>query len=377
MIRGFKNNKVISVIVILIIVGGFYLGFKRSETTTNSSNNIKTSIAERGSIKLSVTGSGQVSAVGQVDLRPQIAGDGLDVLSVNVKNNQEVKKGESYSSLDPKDAQDAIRDAELNLRSSEIKLKQIKKSYDSKTEDDKWARQLQEIAVQENRNRLADAKENLQDYYIRAPFDGIVTGLSVEAGDSISRDETLASIITKDMNASISLNEVDAIKVKTGDKAILSFDALDDVSLEGTVQKVDTIGTVDQGVVYYNAEISIDEKNDLLKPGMSVTAEIIIDSKQNVITVPISAVQNDGEGDYVQIVSIQGESESVIRKKVEVGITDGVMIEIVAGISEGDRVVTGNSSQRSASSQEDREESRGLFDFSRPGGKILDEKRND
>ncbi len=45
------------------------------------------------------------------------------------------------------------------------------------------------------------------------------------------------------------------------------------------------------------------------------------------------------------------------------------MIEIVAGISEGDRVVTGNSSQRSASSQEDREESRGLFDFSRPGGK--------
>ncbi len=315
MIRGFKNNKVISVIVILIIVGGFYLGFKRSETTTNSSNNIKTSIAERGSIKLSVTGSGQVSAVGQVDLRPQIAGDGLDVLSVNVKNNQEVKKGDLIAVLDPKDAQDAIRDAELNLRSSEIKLKQIKKSYDSKTEDDKWARQLQEIAVQENRNRLADAKENLQDYYIRAPFDGIVTGLSVEAGDSISRDETLASIITKDMNASISLNEVDAIKVKTGDKAILSFDALDDVSLEGTVQKVDTIGTVDQGVVYYNAEISIDEKNDLLKPGMSVTAEIIIDSKQNVITVPISAVQNDGEGDYVQIVSIQGESESVIRKK--------------------------------------------------------------
>lgn len=361
-----RKNKLIVTVVVLVVAGAFYFGFRSEKKAADNSGAAETAVVQRGSIEVSVTGSGQVFANGQVDIRPQIAGDGLDVVEVAVKNDQEVKKNDLIAVLDTKDARKAIRDAELNLRSSQLKMKQTEKQYDTLTVEDKWARQLQEITVQENLNKLADAREDIEDYYIKAPFDGIVTGLSVEAGDSIARDEILASVITKEMYAEVSLNEVDAVKVKTGGKAVLTFDALDKVSLGGTVRKIDTIGTVEQGVVYFKAEISIDGQNELLKPGMNVSAKIIADSKQSALTVPIAAIKNDGNADYVQVVSGQG-TENVSRKTVETGITDGIVIEIVSGLNEKDRVITKTASSTS-SSQESQNENKSLFNFPGTGG---------
>ncbi|NTV55449.1 MAG: efflux RND transporter periplasmic adaptor subunit, partial [Candidatus Moranbacteria bacterium] len=224
--------------------------------------------------------------------------------------------------------------------------------YDKETKDDKLNRQSQEIAVAQARNKLADAREELEDYNIRAPFDGVVTSLSVSAGDSVSRDDAVASVISKELYAKISLNEVDAAGVKTGDAVTLTFDAIDGKTVEGAVSKIDTIGTVSQNVVTYNAELTFDSRSvEDLKPGMSVDAEIVTEEKTGAVTVPIAAVKTDRSG--ASFVVVRSDDGSDRRVTVETGLSTDTSVEITKGILEGQEVVIRTEmSSASASSSE-------------------------
>jgi len=324
-------KKPIVIVAILIIIGGGYYWYSKSKAKT-AAVTYKTTIAEKGTLLVSVTGTGQIEAQSQVDLKPVVAGDAIDVKNVYVKNDQAVKKNDMIALLDTEDAQKAVRNAQLDLESANNKYKQIKEADTSDSHDKK----AQKITIEQKENLLADAKEKLQDYYIRAPFDGIVTGLSVEVGDSVSRTDILASVITKNIVAKISLNEVDAVGVKVGDKTTLKIDALSDVSFTGKVSKIDTIGTVSQGVTSYGAEIELDNQNELLKPGMNVSASITVNSKADVLLVPSGAVKNQNGSSYVQV--LNGQTPE--NKNVEVGISSSTQTEILNGLNVGDKVVT-------------------------------------
>lgn len=260
-----KNHKWIVIFFILIIVGASFYLYKKSQTEEITTAP-QTTVAKKRNIEVSVSGTGQVYAGSQVDLQPQVAGDGLEITSVKVENNQEVTKNQVIATLDSSEAQEKIQEAELNYDSAQIKMKQTERQYKAQTKDDKYARQLQENSLSQSKISLNKAYEDLADYTIKAPFDGIITGLDVETGDSISRNDVLASVITDDVKAIISLNEVDAAKVKAGNKASLTFDALDGTTAEGEVSKIDTIGEVEQGVVTYDVEITFESPSELLKP---------------------------------------------------------------------------------------------------------------
>lgn len=361
-----KRHRALSAAILIGVVGGGYYFFSyKPAQEEQSTETLETAVVKRGDIRMSVTGSGQVYAGSRVDLKPVAAGDAIEVLSVHVKNDQEVKKDDLIAVLDTRDAGKAVRDAELSLRAAEIKMRQTEKLYESRTEDDKLARQTQEVALAQARNRLADAREDFQDYSIRAPFDGVVTGLSIAAGDSVSRDDAIASVITKGLYAEIILNEVDAASVRIGNVAELSFDALGGRKVSGTVTKVDTIGTVEQNVVSYDVEIGFDSAIGNLKPGMSTDVEILIEEKQGVLLVPNAAVKTGADGKYVLVPKTEAEiAEMEARasgaetarkqgsgtgtfqnlpyraKPVETGIAGDVFTEIVSGLSEGDVVVT-------------------------------------
>lgn len=323
------------IVVGALIVGGGYYFFGKSDSTSKEVEYV-TSTAEKGTLSIFVTGTGQVEAVNQVDLKSVVAGDAIDVVQVYVKNDQAVREGELIALLDSEDAQKSVRNAELSFDSAKIRYIQAKRDYENDNIN-KLSLEAQEITYQQSKNSLADAKEKLEDYYIRAPFDGIVTNLNVSAGDSVSRSDILASVITNNVQANIVLNEVDVVSVKTDDKVITTFDALSDLSLTGKISKINTIGTVSQGVVSYDAEIVFDMQNEQLKPGMNVSASIITDVKQNVLIVPSSAVKNDGDVSYVEVLN---DGKIPQQKNVEVGLNNGTDTEILSGISSGDKVVT-------------------------------------
>lgn len=317
--------------ILLLVAGGGYvlLFFKKTETPTTTT--VREESVVRDDLVVTVSGSGQVQAFSQVDLKPVIAGDGINVIDVRVRNNQTVKKNQVIAVLDTEEAFRDIENARLDVRSAELKQKQISDQYDRNVKEDRLQRQTQEVVVEQRKNALRKTQEALQDYYIKAPFDGIVTGLSVEAGDSISRDAVLASVITQDMRADIILNEVDAAKVAESASVKLSFDALPELSLSGRISRINTIGEVTQNVVSYGAEISFDEQNASLRPGMSVSADIVVSKRQGVLLVPNAALSVSNGKTTV--------NTKTGTKRVTVGITDNVRTEILDGLQEGDRVL--------------------------------------
>ncbi|MFA7654008.1 MAG: efflux RND transporter periplasmic adaptor subunit [Candidatus Magasanikbacteria bacterium] len=194
----------------------------------------------------------------------------------------------------------------------------------------------QEISVQKAQDTLAEASSALADYSIRAPFDGILASVGVVKGDLISSGKVAATIITEQKIATITLNEVDAAKVKVGQKVTLTFDAVEDLTITGAVAEVDTLGTVNSGVVSYEVKIAFDVQDERVKSGMSVTASIILDSKPDVILVKSSAVKTQGGVSYVEIL-VNG---SLQQKNVTIGSSNDTMTEIVSGLSENEEIIT-------------------------------------
>jgi len=209
----------------------------------------------------------------------------------------------------------------------------------------------QKIKVEQAEENLREAKEKLNDYYIRAPFSGVVANVNVEKGDIVGSSATICSLITKQQIAEVSLNELDAAKVKLGQKATLTFDAIENLSITGEVIGVDTLGTLSQGVVSYTIKIGFDVQDERIKPGMTVSASIIVDVRQNALLVPNSAIKANNGAFYVQVVeggnnlntanaSGLDVSNSLKMRTVEVGASNDTMTEVLSGLKEGEVIVT-------------------------------------
>lgn len=234
--------------------------------------------------------------------------------------------------------------AKQSVKEKEASLAKLKAGTDS------LDIRSQELTIRQRQNSLADAREKLADYTIRAPLDGIIAELSVKAGDQASSGTAVATMVTKQKVAEVSLNEVDVAKVKVGQKTTLTFDAVEGLNITGEVAEVDTLGAVSQGVVSYAVKITFDTQDERVKSGMSVSAAIITDIKQDVLIAPSSAVKSQGNGYYVEIFdqSVPGSQSNQAftsaappkQQPIEVGISNDTDTEIISGLKEGDRIVT-------------------------------------
>lgn len=244
--------------------------------------------------------------------------------------------------------QNAIDNQKKINAAAEIAIAQNNQSLHDLYEPDPLTLRSKQLAVKQAEDALSDAKIALSDFYVFAPFDGKISSIIGKKGDIASG--TLGSIITNQKIATLSMNEVDVSKIKLGQKTTVTFDAIEDLSMTGSVIEIDATGTVSQGVVSYNVKIGFDIENDEVKPGMSVSATIITDSKTDVLMVPSSAIKNQNDTKYVQMFTSPlpnpatgsvGTESSVLPNQitVEIGITDDTNTEIISGIKEGDQVV--------------------------------------
>jgi RND family efflux transporter MFP subunit len=234
----------------------------------------------------------------------------------------------------------------------------------------------QQLTVEQRVNALADAQENLADYTIRAPFDGVIAAVNVKKWNDISSGTAVATLITSQRIAEISLNEVDVAQVKEGQKSTLTFDAVSDLTITGEVAEVDTLGTVTQGVVTYNVKIIFDTQDERVKPGMSVSASIVTGVKQDVLLIPNSAIKIFGEINYVEMSGETVSSDSLgvaggialsslRQQEIQTGLANDSSTEVTSGLKEGDQIIirTISSSSSPSSSASSNSSSRGLFEM--------------
>lgn len=195
-----------------------------------------------------------------------------------------------------------------------------------------------ELSLTQAQNSLIDAETNLAKYTVTAPFDGTMASVPVTEGQQVSSGTTLGMEITHQQVASIPLNEVDAAKVALGQKATMTFDAIDGLTITGRVAEIDNLGTVSQGVVNYTVKIAFDTEDPRVKSGMSVSASIATDVRQDVITVPSGAIKSSGGSEYVLTATSETDPDP---KQVEIttGISDDTNTEVTSGLTEGQSIV--------------------------------------
>lgn len=212
----------------------------------------------------------------------------------------------------------------------------------------------QQISIDSAENALTTAEENLADCSIRAPIDGVISAVDAVVGQTVT--SPAVSMVGNGEAAEVTLNEVDAAKVAVGNKATLTFDALPDLSLAGQVVEIDPVGTVSQGVVSYSVKVGFVEASSTsqVKPGMSVTADIVTEVHQDVIAVPNAAITSVGSSTYILEPSVRvatstiGESavggvelsSAPKRVLVTIGLANDSMTEITSGVSVGDQIIT-------------------------------------
>lgn len=251
-----------------------------------------------------------------------------------------------------KTSRDTIVNADRSITENTESLNKLKAGTDS------LDLRSSELSVVKAENALQDAQNTLADYYIRAPFDGVVASLDIQKGQTVG-SAAVATLITNQKVATLSVNEVDAAQIKVGDKATLSFDAIEDLTLTGEVAAIDTIGTVTQGVVSYELKVVFDSQDERIKSGMTANAAIQTDTKQDVLVVPSSAVKTQNGVSYVQVFDpplsqtggTQGVTSPIAPRQLEVvtGIADDTNVEIVSGLAQGQQIVTRTISGTAAS----------------------------
>ncbi|HVN26660.1 MAG TPA: efflux RND transporter periplasmic adaptor subunit [Candidatus Paceibacterota bacterium] len=214
--------------------------------------------------------------------------------------------------------------------------------------------QSQQLSIQNAQIAEQTAEQNLANDTVRAPVAGIVSAITAIVGTPAA--SSAVTIAADGEVAQVTLNEVDAAKVSLGDKATLTFDALPDLSVAGTVIEIDPVGTVSQGVVNYNVQVGFTNtgtSTQAVKPGMSVTANIVTAVRQDVVTVPNAAVVTQGGASYVLEPATPVASGSLASAAsgaiplpqgtksvpVTVGITNNTVTEITSGVSVGDEIV--------------------------------------
>ena len=186
------------------------------------------------------------------------------------------------------------------------------------------------------KGKYLNAKAQLSYSEIRSPIDGVVTDRPLFQGELATANQPLLTVMdTSKLIAKAHIAQDEAVELKVGDAARLSFEGLDD-PIEGRVMLISP--ALDPGSTTVEVWIEAIKPGRALKPGMNVTVEAVAKSVENALVVPASAVYKNPEtGDYVLLAGSDGKAHLV---KVKVGIRSKELAEIQSGLKEGDSVIT-------------------------------------
>lgn len=191
--------------------------------------------------------------------------------------------------------------------------------------------------------------------------DSSTSGTELSASE-YSTDVALFTISPDDtMTLEVSVDEQDINSVEIGQEAVVTFDAIEDEEFTGEVTEIGNTASVNGGVAKYTVSVSV-PKDEEMKQGMNASTTITIENRENVITIPVNALQEKGNKVFVYTEkdedgNLSGETE------VTTGLSDGTTVEITEGLSEGDTVYYNKSGNTDSGSGNDSGMPDGMGDF--------------
>ena len=399
------------IIAIVLLIVGKKMGWFGKEFTIS----VATEKVEAKTLTEFITANGKIQPETQVKISPDVSGE---VIELNVEEGDEVVKGDLLCVIKPEMYVSALNRAEATLNSSKARLAQAeaqqierelafnraKQLFESNTipkSEFETAQAAYKVAqaevkaaqfsVKSAEATVAESREQLTKTKIYAPISGTISALNIEKGERVVGTSMMVGtemMIVANLNkmeVQVDVNENDIVKVAKFDTALVEVDAYLNRKFKGIVTEIansaSTLGATADQVTNFEVKVLLlsESYTDLIdsvaknyypfRPGMSAAVDILTESRENVLTVPISAVttriklkeggtreisdevktedneeltvdsDNSAEKDEKQEVVFLVKGDRVKKVEVKTGIQDNTSIQIVDGLKSGDEVV--------------------------------------
>ena len=382
-----KKTKIL-IILLILGVGGYFV-YDKFFNIKDEKVEFITKKAKKGSFSKKVDATGEIFATELIDVGAQVSGQ---IKKLYVKLGDQVKKGDMIASIDSSTQQNSIdnKEAQLaiykaQLESAKVALNIAKTQFDrenalfSKNATSKQefesakntysanSAKIKELEAQikQTNIELSTAKINLGYTKITAPRDGTVVSVQVEEGQTVNANQTTPTIVNiadlSHVKMKMQIAEGDITKIKVGTPVEYSILSEPTNKFQTTVSSIDPgLTTLSDGsygssssskssyssssssssAVYYYAQSIVDNKDGILRIGMTTQNELLIANVEDAIIVPSIGIKKDENGTFVYVL----KDDKPVKTAVKTGIKDNLDTQIISGINEGDEIITSQGS---------------------------------
>ena len=382
-----KKSKIL-IILLILGIGGYFI-YDNFFKVKDEKVEFITKKAKKGSFSKKVDATGEIFATELIDVGAQVSGQ---IKKLYVKLGDQVKKGDMIASIDSSTQQNSIdnKEAQLaiykaQLESAKVALNIAKTQFDrenalfSKNATSKQefesakntfsanSAKIKELEAQikQTNIELSTAKINLGYTKITAPRDGPVVSVHVEEGQTVNANQTTPTIVNiadlSHVKMKMQIAEGDITKIKVGTPVEYSILSESTKKFQTTVSSIDPgLTTLSDGsygssssskssyssssssssAVYYYAQSIVDNKDGILRIGMTTQNELLIANVEGAIIVPSIGIKKDENGTFVYVL----KDGKPVKTAVKTGIKDNLDTQIISGINEGDEIITSQGS---------------------------------
>lgn len=395
-----KKIILIAVSIAVVASAGFWLfGSSKAQHKVT----YETAVVTRGEISESITATGTIEPVTEVEVGTQVSGI---IDKIYADYNSVVTKGQLIAEMDRVTLQSEVASQRAAYNGAKAEYEYQQKNYernrglhekqlisDTEYEESKYNYAKAKSTFESSEANLAKAKRNLAYATITSPIDGVVISRAVEEGQTVAAGFetptlfTIAADLTQ-MQVIADVDEADIGGVQEGQRVIFTVDAYPNDTFEGTVTQVRLEATEESNVVTYEVVISAHNPDLKLKPGLTANITIYTAERRNVVNIPLKALrfvpdppsdkkrhepedlpqQEISGNDSLKIVWVQDGQEWKPRKVV-VGMDNSVNVEICSGLEAGETVAIDRKSNISATNRQSSEEKEESPFMPKPPGK--------
>ena len=373
-------NKIVKYALIsILILGVLFAAAFFIKSNSKSAITYETQKPFTSSIEKKTVATGKVIPEDEIEIKPQISGI---IDKIYLDEGVDVKAGDLIATIKVVPNEQVLNQAQGRVRNAEISLNNVKIEYDrnktlfdkgviSSTDFNNWQLQYDQ-ANQELDNARADYRiirlgsaggSSSANTYIRATVDGTVLEIPVREGDQVIESNnfndgtTIAAIA--DLGRMIFEGKVDegeVDKLEIGMPLEISLGAIEDKKFDAKLKFIAPKGIEEAGAVQFKIEGDVDvDEEFMIRAGYSANASLVLEKKDSIMVIPEALLQFDKETDE-PYVEVQVGDQEFERKDIEIGISDGVNVEIVSGLSEEDEVKVWNETEPIKRGEEDEEE---------------------
>jgi len=394
-----KKNIIIGGVVLVILAVAAFSFINGEEDVVIEPQTVA---AKKANVTTMVTATGTIEPINQVDVGTQVSGV---VEKVYVDYNSIVKEGQLIAELDKTNLQASLTQAQAAYDNAisqknytETIYNRQKTLYDNQViskadfDDANYNYQTAKGTVTQRYSDLQSARTNLGYANIYSPIDGVVLSRDIEEGQTVAASYSTPTLFTiaqdlKEMQVEADVDEADIGQVTEGQRVEFTVDAYIGETFNGVVTQVRLDPTITSNVVTYTVVVKADNEDLKLKPGLTATISIFTLELDDVLTAEAKAINFKPERAVLAAYNAKHEFEtntaersreatalwvlgsngSITPKAVTLGASDGVNVQILSGISEGDKLVYSlKGVSKSEAGAEEKSES--PFMPQRPGG---------